>query len=311
MQTTGKICVRCQTECSDRPRIKDQAGRYICKPCLKPEELSKLKQGRSAAPAAAGHEAVRQLDESSGALPDVPAIPITVSPSLSVCPKCRSSIPYGQGLCIECGYDVARGRQLSTTTGVEEPPLVGKPAADKCTTCGYSLKGLNTPRCPECGTLSLPSTVARDRLHKQSRDTVRWAYLKPLIQFAVGFAVIILYYAFQNDMSDIAYYAISYIITVPIGVVAFFICCALWMGFDAPLHLTAIRLAGVYAVTDAVGVILGQLPIPLLPWIITLMVYIGLLADSLELDLQDAMLVGIVTWFIKLFAVIAIATQFQ
>jgi hypothetical protein len=46
------------------------------------------------------------------------------------------------------------------------------------------------------------------------------------------------------------FYGLQLAIGVPIGVVAFFLCCLLWMGFDAPMHLTALRLVGVYALTD-------------------------------------------------------------
>lgn len=34
-----KTCLRCGLNCADRPRIRDQHGRYVCKSCLKPNEL--------------------------------------------------------------------------------------------------------------------------------------------------------------------------------------------------------------------------------------------------------------------------------
>jgi hypothetical protein len=144
-------------------------------------------------------------------------------------------------------------------------------------------------------------------LRETSKQTVARAYIKPVIQFAVGALILSFVAAASESPSEMGlYFGLRLAIGIPVGVLAFFLCCMAWIGFDAPLHLIAIRLAGVYAVTDAAAAVLGYLPVPMIPFMITMAIYIGLLADSLELDLQDAVLVGVVTWFIKVMAMIFI-----
>jgi hypothetical protein len=226
---------------------------------------------------------------------------------LAVCPQCQSSIPFGASLCIQCGFDTAKGKTLSTAVGIEEPDTPkGTPASGKCVKCGYSLRGLKSPRCPECGHLSTPMDI-KERMRATSRQTARWAYLKPLIHFAIGILILSFIAAGSDEPAKLAAgYTINMVVGIAIGVLAFFLCCLIWMGFDAPMHLTAIRLAGVYALTDAAAALLSFLPLLLISWMITLALYIGLLAESLELDLQDAVLVGLVTWFIKFMAFMVI-----
>jgi hypothetical protein len=215
------------------------------------------------------------------------------------------SLEYTLG---HCGFDTAKGKQIGTTLGVEEPDVPkGKPASGKCVKCGYNLRGLKDPRCPECGHFSTPNDI-KERMRLTSKQTARAAYMKPIIQFAAGALVLSFVAAGSENPGWFAIiYTVKLAIGVPIGVLAFFLCCLLWMGFDAPMHLTALRLAGIYAVVDAVGAVLGLLPIPLVPFLLTMALYIGMLAESLELDLQDAILVGLVTWFIKFIGVISLA----
>jgi hypothetical protein len=298
---TAKTCIRCRTDCSGRARIRDGNGRYICRRCLRPEELAKV-DGGLPQPVAPIPVAAPVPDDPAGFDPlpfEIPEAPA----GLAVCPQCQSSIPYGSSLCIQCGYDTAKGKHISTTLGIDEPDTPkGSPASGKCVKCGYTLKGLKSPRCPECGHLSTPNDI-KERMRATSRQTARWAYLKPLIHFGIGILILSFIAAASDAPSGVAIlYGVKLAIGVPIGVLAFFLCCLIWMGFDAPMHLTAIRLAGVYALTDAAAALLSFVPIPLIPWLITLALYVGLLAESLELDLQDAILVGLVTWFIKFMA---------
>jgi hypothetical protein len=62
----------------------------------------------------------------------------------------------------------------------------------------------------------------------------------------------------------------------------------------------------VYALTDGIGGLLGLAGIPFIPFTITMAVYVCLLADALDVDLQDAVIIGLVTWLIKWFGLIAI-----
>ena len=49
-----KICIRCHEDCSNRPRVKDPDGRYICRACLeRAVEEKRQRQAEAAAPAPA------------------------------------------------------------------------------------------------------------------------------------------------------------------------------------------------------------------------------------------------------------------
>lgn len=286
----AKVCILCGADCSKRPRVKDAQGRYSCKECLD--------RHTQAAPPPAD-------DLIPG---DLLAIEASAAPAagLQVCPNCQSSMPHGAPICIQCGFDSRKNAIINTNQSVERARPGGR---GKCPECGYSLKGLKHNKCPECGTLVLRQTE-RDKARYDSDRIARMTYIKPLLQFGIGALIISFYFLFHNDGEGLAKYFLSYAIQVPIGVAGFFLCCMLWMGFDAPMHITALRLAGVYALVDmTIVLLLVVLPIQFVG-IIALVVYVGLLAESLELDLQDAIIVGLVTFLIRFMVRIALLVHY-
>jgi hypothetical protein len=310
MADSLKTCIRCGQDCSGKPRVKNAQGRYTCRACLKPEEAARMGQ-RATVAAVAAPSAPGPAPEPDDAIPlDLADVESAAPAAAALCPSCRSSIPYGAMVCVQCGFHVASGKQFKTRAGdhlPEDPTIPDRaPARAKCPKCGYDLKGLKKPRCPECGTAVLPKDP-KEKARDLSRETARWAYLKPLIQFAVGFAISMTVLAARGHPEGIPAFAISYAIQVPIGCIAFFLCCLLWMGFDAPMHLTALRLAGVYALVDAATLVLGFLPVPLVPVLLILFLYVGLMAESLDLEIVDAVIVGLLTFFLKMGVVLVLA----
>jgi hypothetical protein len=294
----SKVCIRCRTDCSGRPRVRDGSGSYICKACLRPAEAARFGAGSL-------QTAVAPIEVAPVATAD--PIRVRAPVGLQLCPECQSSIPYGMTLCVQCGYDAAKGRQHSTEIGVEAEPEPQGPPSGKCYKCGYSLQGLKSPRCPECGAISTRVADIRERMRRQSQETMRWAYIKPLIHLAIGAALLLaIIFTSADPRAYAIFYGLKLAIGVPIGVVSFFLCCLIYMGFDAPMHLTALRLAGVYALTDGLGGLIGLAGIPFIPFTITMAIYVCLLADALDVDLQDAVIIGLVTWLIKWFGLIAI-----
>jgi hypothetical protein len=95
---------------------------------------------------------------------------------------------------------------------------------------------------------------------------------------------------------------------VPVGMAVYFIVCYLWIGFDAPLHIIALRLAGIYAVSDASRVLLMLIPGfgPILAIFGPLLIYIGLLMKLLEIEIVEAVVLGLSTWFVKIIVAIII-----
>lgn len=293
----AKVCIACGQDCSNRPRTKDPRGRYACRACL---------DARQAA-APPKPVAMPELEPVDDRIPtDLLALEAAAKPGAGpqVCPNCQSSMPHGAPICVQCGFDSRNGQVIATQESVDNI----RPTREKgkCPECGYSLKGLKSTRCPECGTIMARMTD-REKAREDSVRVVRWAYLKPVLQFAIGSLVIACYYGSKHETDVVVRYFLTYIITVPIGVLGYFLCCVLWMGFDAPMHLTALRLAGVYALVDMVYVLVGIGPGVMMVGLLPLALYGALLAESLDLELQDAIIVGLVTFLIKFGAMLAIA----
>lgn len=226
-------------------------------------------------------------------------IPLEPGPSESGCPNCGAPMSREAVICISCGYSRALGR-VARSSDVSAPPegRARKGRGRRCRKCGYSMKGLKSAQCPECGLINAPPS--REEQEKDEAKSVRRnAYLRPLLYFAVGFGIVSVVVGGSGGVDAVLAYALTYAVQVPIGVGVFLACCYLWIGFDAPIHLTALRLAGIYALVDLADIIFAFIPIPVLGWLIPLTIYIGLLMELLEMDLQDAVIVGLLTFIVK------------
>ncbi|MBX3404975.1 MAG: hypothetical protein KF699_16305 [Phycisphaeraceae bacterium] len=290
----AKACTRCGQDCAGKPRVKDQHGRYTCQACL-----DRIKAERAAP---AGPEPPPSAPEPEGF--DVFALePSADDTRTSPCRNCGRPLPESAALCVSCGFNRKLGRVMrdnDVAAALTPPPPTAQPLGRriKCGQCGYDLRGITGMKCPECGASALAPT-RREKDKENSVAVAREAYIKPLIYFAVGFGVVSLIQLFSNSPMHAVAYAIGYAIQVPIGVAVFWVCCLVWIGFDAPIHLTALRLAGIYALVDLADVIFKFVPIPLVGWVLPLFIYIGLLMDLLEMDLQDTVIVALITFMVK------------
>ncbi len=244
------------------------------------------------------------MSEAMGSDPDI--IPLEAEPSSApkpvVCRMCFAKRIEKNAPCPNCGFDERAGLRPDTLVG-------SKPIGKKglvCAKCGYKLQGLRSLRCPECGTVAQPPSV-RDYDKAESRRIFIESYRTPLLMLLIGGGILFLVAMFALGPVGAGAYMLKYAVEVPIGLIVFLACCALWIGFDAPLHLTALRLAAIYTVVDLTYLTLATFfPILFLPWIITIVVYVGLLAEMLEMDWQDAAMVGVLTYVAKALIGIAI-----
>lgn len=283
--------------------MKDQRGRYTCRPCYDQlvAERETVHPPASASPAPAA-PAAAPPNEPEGF--DVFALePGADEPKVSPCRNCGAPLAASAVLCVSCGFNRQLGRTAreGDVAAALPPPGPNAPRRGrriKCGQCGYDLRGITGMKCPECGASALaPTRQEKDR--ETSAAVAREAYLKPLIYFAVGFGAVSLIQLFSQGPMHAAAYALGYAIQLPIGVAVFWVCCLVWIGFDAPIHLTALRLAGIYALVDLADVIFTFVPIPLVGWAVPLFIYIGLLMDLLEMDLQDAVIVALITFLVR------------
>lgn len=288
----SKVCVRCGRDCAGRPRVKDAQGRYTCGECVEAIKAARARGPARAVPAAPAATEPAPADDGLIALDDEPLPASLLGEGPRTCGNCGMVLGSGAVVCMGCGFNTETGSLVSTRL----PPGEGK----KCSKCGYELSGLKTSRCPECGTLNLPPRRAEQE-RRAAADTVRDAYLKPAIMAVVGCAIAAAVMGATEGTDAVVGYAILFAASYVVGLVVFWACSLIWIGFDAPMHLVALQLAGVYGVTDAASSLVDLIPVmpAFLGWIIVATVYIGLLMEVMEIELQDAVILGFVTFVVK------------
>jgi hypothetical protein len=296
-----KICATCNKDVSKSPRSKDRNGVYYCIPCTESTEAAVARKQQAAVRVPAARQATPPppIEETFDLAPVQAAAPPPTRP----CPSCQNIILADVAECPYCGHDENRKTKGKAEKGRSEV---------KCSKCGYVLKGLRSFRCPECGTVNAPASKA-DLLKEDSRQIAKWAYLRPVIMFALGMLGIIVFNVVSGHTEKLPFYFIKYLVGVPVGLLVYFICCLVWVGFDMPLHLIALRIAGIYAVVDLVALFLELLPSARIsvffigPWSLYALIYVFLMKSELDLELSDAAIISALTGFAKIVTWLVIA----
>lgn len=317
--SASKVCVKCGADVAGKPRVKDPKGHYLCQACFDRVQGERKGAAGEAAVEAATSSASKSAPkgaakaQASGVDVEVPAeegifgvvdldalAPVAEVPkprALKVCPACGKAREQDSVVCVSCGFDERAGFQRGTGVGASAK----KGGKIVCAFCGYDLKGIRKPRCPECGKVQPLITEKEDRA-AESKAIARKAYWKPILMIVIGLGGLIIMGAAQGKGgATVVELLLKYAIGVPIGLLVYVLCCAIWIGFDAPLHRVTLSLAGIYAVVDLVSAVLGLIPIPVIGWVASIITYIGLMMDELDLDLMDAVIVAFATWFAKMF----------
>jgi hypothetical protein len=111
----SKLCTVCGVDCSGRPRVKDQQGRYMCQECFDRAKATKHVQKApppapaAVAPVAAKAPAVNMNDNSF--LLDLGTKSVGTGKSQS-CPECGRALTEGTVICIGCGHNMKTGKRL-------------------------------------------------------------------------------------------------------------------------------------------------------------------------------------------------------
>ncbi len=345
--TPAKTCIKCGQDCSGKPRTKDAQGRYTCRECYdklmaaragapamvqpaKAVEVKPLsakapvvkvtaKPVAAATPAADAYDDAPPAEEPEFTLgdgagfgegipldEDAAGIASAAAAQPTACPGCGVFLPHGTVICTRCGMNTQTGKALGTAK------LAGE--GRQCIKCGYSLKGLKSMKCPECGTVNTVKTreeKQREYDRKTSREVARNAYLKPVIAFAVGLTIAVLLASQLGADPKVAVVGLllQYAVFVPIGVIVFFLFCLAWSGFDAPIHLSALRLAAVFAVTDAAAVpslVLGFYAIGVLICVMALAIH-----TLMDQDMPDSFILAVLLLIAKVVVYVALAAALQ
>ncbi|MFN7021970.1 MAG: hypothetical protein ACK4WH_11670, partial [Phycisphaerales bacterium] len=240
-----KFCVHCRRDCSGRPRLRDQHGRYHCRECV-----DRLGLAHRPAAVEVGTLAAGGSDHDDG---PIPLVEESDEPRVrgDVCAGCSRPISPEAAVCIQCGLNRQTGERIATALEVSKE-LRRKSKRRTCRECGANLTGLAAPRCPSCGTVELDSRLTREeRQREEGRRLARNAWLKPLMIAAPTLALMCVVIGLTGGASQIVPYLISFMIQLAIGTVVYFVCAMMWIGVDDPPHIIFLKMAGVYAVYHA------------------------------------------------------------
>ncbi len=276
MTPPPKICTLCARDCSAIPRVKDAHGNYICKDCEQARAASKLTP-RSPGPS-----------DGVAIEPDRPT-------SRGVCPSCFRPLPPDTGVCVSCA------------TGLNRKPSPDG-SGPTCQKCGYDLTGARSLICPECGTTQRPQS--RKNLD-MSRQVIRDAYVKPVLTLIIGLMLIVAFQFAIGRQEAIPQVLIAVVVQSLVGLVIFWICSLIWIGFDEPFHINVLRLLAIYAISWAALLVAASLP-PLLCSAIIFVpagIFVLLHKKMLDLDLADAALVAVFTGIVWVAVFVVILGQ--
>lgn len=316
-----KLCFRCGDDVSAKPRTKDAKGRYFCAACE-----NAARDARGVAPVVdesdepadlltpvegEDHEVeVIELAEEGWQAEAAPE-PVIEAPKVKVverdgvrqCPGCAAVLGSGAVVCMRCGLNLMTGRSIGGG-----PSSSG---AKKCIKCGYDLYGAPTVRCPECGTVNLKKG-SREYDKEMSKQVARDEIRKPLIYMAVGLPIMFVgaWIADSSVMTGIME-MIGFAVTLPIGTLAFFLISLALLGFDEPVWIGGLKLGGIYAATGVVQVVMQVIPIPILWWAIPMFVFFGMLMEEFEMEFNEAVIMVIILWGLKVGAAIGLVLLAQ
>ncbi|HLO40702.1 MAG TPA: hypothetical protein VK176_06740 [Phycisphaerales bacterium] len=186
---------------------------------------------------------------------------------------------------------IPTGRTLIEETE-EQAGQVG--SGYKCPKCGYNLRGLKGVQCPECGTQvrgRSSGSHALQAIRDESQQTVRWAYMRPAIAVGVGLVAIFIIRLVQGNLGLVHKDLVHYLVRVPAATGAYYLCCFAFIGFNAPFHLTVLRNAGTCAIISACYSFFLD-PLRAVPVAVLCGVYVFLMWEEMQLDLQEAWIVA-------------------
>lgn len=223
--------------------------------------------------------------------------------------------PYATRQCRDCGYDLSGLPRHTTCPECGKGPKPARQIATKqaparpikrlCLNCHYDVTSLPLiTTCPECGN-PVGTTAARHaarQAEQEERQQSRSAYVMAGALFGVGMIGMIVIYAATQNVELIPLYLARFAIRAPLVIAVFILCSILWIGFDEPLKITAIRLAALLPLIDLIGTLSYGMLSSMIPpvllnllfvrrWIQVVALFL-LLNKVVEVDVEDAALLS-------------------
>jgi hypothetical protein len=225
----------------------------------------------------------------------------TVKIETRICLNCSHTVNKHDPVCAYCKFDARKGLPKKLAGVVEEVAT--------CRECGYELTGLTKPICPECGA-KVSLTRRGSSFESQSREVRRWAYLKPLIMLGIGMGGVLLHDLIRHPGWEWPLFRLlDLAVTIPAVAMVYIACAFAWIGFDMPLHLVTLRIAGAYAVASLVYWALAWTQIPIIPMGFAAIAYVWMLHEDLDMELQDAVIVTVLSFGMRAILYVTLAAK--
>ena len=283
-----KRCVRCGTDVSGARRVKDKRGRYLCGSCYD-EAVADRRDAKEAAGVAQSASVAmplalddEMLDAEALLAEESSAGPLELVQGLA-CPGCSAALTPEAAICVSCGYNVREGKAHKTRKGREQ-------SADEVNA-------------------RLKASRAADRSAKR-REQSRVEYTKAGAWCLGSLVVSLFVTASLTDGPDAGMAIAEHLISFGIGVVfatgVYFACCLLWIGFDQPWPLIALKMGAVHAILALLAIPLAFLSI--IGSVIQFIAYTTLLQHFMDLELQDALILAVLTALAAVLAVVVVVS---
>lgn len=126
----GKLCSICGVDCTNKPRTKDEKGRYICADCIAKAKETKQVLANPPKPKPAPEKGLVHsgLEEDNSFLLELGGQALATEQGKE-CPKCGVMRTSRDILCLSCGYNFETGKQVKVK--VEKAKVVREPGAPK------------------------------------------------------------------------------------------------------------------------------------------------------------------------------------
>lgn len=337
----NKPCARCGVDCTDRPRVKDEKGRYFCRECydralnqmasliVETAPAVPIAPKQTAAPATPGdldgpadllgvvdsHDGHTEGHDNSAAVEAATGAYELATPDrqanipMKECPSCFREMRAREAVCPHCGFNTILNREAD-----EALPTVTADFKDgkvHCGKCAYPIEGLGSLVCPECGS---PNRVP-NRRHWDAEDSAairRTQIIRPGVYVGIGLAGFGVLALLNHSATDFLMYLVLYLLGLPAVIGAFLLCSVIWLGFNDKLVFVVWKLAGIMALTSLaifwIFWLMGT--VFYVPLAVSGLIFASLIRIELDVDQGDAWLVALaalVAQFGSYFALVAIA----
>jgi hypothetical protein len=208
--------------------------------------------------------------------------------TLKPCGDCGRLIPGDSKKCIHCGH----GGGTPPPPAADAPPL-------PCVFCQYDLRGSPAGKCPECGKQQ-PRTSRRARDELMARDVARHDIKRCLIYVAAGVVLIGGLAVWGDGVEGLVSSLAQFGVSIVVSIFVYAICGVIWLGLDGGFGLLSLRVAASVSAAYVSLILVGFATylfacLGFVGIVLPFLVYASMLWELCEIDLQDAVIVSVVT----------------